>query len=100
MKKCNLSPEKERKKSEKGTWRNYFLRILGKYNFRDEKQFVRFAKWLIFIVLVVVEIFTVLQHINNKLILSRGFIFQFLSTISSNHPSGISPSKNGNRTMD
>lgn len=66
MKKCNLSPEKERKKSEKGTWRNYFLRILGKYNFRDEKQFVRFAKWLIFIVLVVVEIFTALQHINNN----------------------------------
>lgn len=37
-----------------------------------------------------------LQQASSKDILSLGSIFQDLWTMSSNHPSGISPSKTGN----
>lgn len=37
-----------------------------------------------------------LQHKSKSLILSRGFIFQLRSTMSSIQPSGISPSNTGN----
>lgn len=60
-----------RKKSENATEKNeergllgYFLRPFAKYDFRDEKQFVTFGKWLIFIVLLIVEAFIVLQHLS------------------------------------
>ena len=35
--------------------RSYFLSLFGKYNIHNEKQFVNFGKWLLFIVLLVIE---------------------------------------------
>ena len=40
-----------------------------------------------------------LQHASNSDMRSRTSIFQFFPAISSNHPSGIKPSKNGNNTL-
>ena len=44
-----------------GPIRDYFVRLFGKFRFRDEAQFLRFAKWLIFIVLIVVEALMILN---------------------------------------
>ncbi len=52
----------DNKNKEKG-FRSYFFRLFGKYNFRNEKSFVSFGKWLIFIILLLVEAFILLQHI-------------------------------------
>ena len=52
----------ENKNKEKGL-RSYFFRLFGRYDFRNEKSFVSFGKWLIFIILVIVEAFILLQHI-------------------------------------
>ncbi|MBQ8291139.1 MAG: sensor histidine kinase [Clostridia bacterium] len=43
----------------------HFLRILGKYDIRNEQQLAYFGKWLIFIILVLVEAFIVLECIGN-----------------------------------
>ena len=40
-----------------------------------------------------------LQHANNSDMRSRWFIFQLRSAMPNSHPSGISPSKNGNSTL-
>lgn len=42
--------------------RAYFLRLFGKYDLRNERQFVFLGKWLIFIVLLVVELSAILRH--------------------------------------
>ncbi len=36
--------------------KQYFVSLFGKYNIRNEKQFVNLGKWLIFIVLLIVEV--------------------------------------------
>ena len=60
------SPKQKRKeKTEEKGFRAYFLRLFGKYDFRDERQFVIFTKWLVFIVLVFVETLIVLQHFDH-----------------------------------
>lgn len=63
-------PQKERKdRREKFTekWEEtrlyaYFSRLFEKYDIRNEAKFIQFGKWLIFIVLVFVELFILLQH--------------------------------------
>ncbi len=57
--------EKLTERWEENKLRAYFLRVLGKYDFRDENRFVAFCKWLIFIVLVIVEALIVLYHLDN-----------------------------------
>ncbi len=41
--------------------RAYFVRLFGKYDFRNEQQFLYFGKWLIFILLALVEALVVLR---------------------------------------
>ena len=41
---------------EKGEIKNYFVRLFGKYDFRNEQQFLVFAKWLLYILLILVEV--------------------------------------------
>ena len=54
--KKNYKNAKERLAEKwEGPIRDYFVRLFGKFRFRNEAQFLRFAKWLIFIVLIVVE---------------------------------------------
>ena len=43
----------------------YFVRLFEKYDIRNEAKFIQFGKWLIFIILVFVEIFILLQHFTN-----------------------------------
>ena len=60
MKKESIKTENKNK--DKGL-RSYFFRLFGKYDFRNEKSFISFGKWLIFIILLIVEIFILLQHV-------------------------------------
>ncbi|MBQ8322541.1 MAG: sensor histidine kinase [Clostridia bacterium] len=54
----------EKKREERGL-RTYFIRLFGKYDIRNERKFVTFGKWLIFIILVCVEALLLLGHIND-----------------------------------
>ena len=56
--------QKKYEKTEERGLRVYFLRLFGKYDFRNEKQFVSFGKWLIFIVLMMVEALMLVQSVN------------------------------------
>jgi len=47
---------------EENRIRAYFVRLFGKYNIRNEEQFSVIAKWLIFSVLILVEILMIIQH--------------------------------------
>lgn len=51
-------------RGEESRLRAYFVRLFGKYDFRNEGQFIFFGKWLIFILLLFVELLTVLQQID------------------------------------
>ena len=48
-----------------GAVRATFVKLLGKYNFRDEKQLIFFGKWLLFIVLIVMEVLFVLSQLDD-----------------------------------
>ncbi len=48
-------------KGEENKIRAYFVRLFGKYDFRNEEQFLYFGKWLIFILLLLIEVLVVLQ---------------------------------------
>ncbi len=50
----------EKKESKGG--RPNFLRLFGKYDFRDKEKFVEFGKWLLFIMLIAVEVLILLYH--------------------------------------
>lgn len=50
-------------KQEKRDLRSSFLRLFGKYDVRNEQQFIYFGKWLIFLVLVFVESLILLQNL-------------------------------------
>ncbi|MBQ8296102.1 MAG: sensor histidine kinase [Clostridia bacterium] len=47
--------------------RAYFVRLFEKYDVHNEQQFVTIGKWLIFVILIVVELFVVLQHLDRYL---------------------------------
>ena len=64
MKGDNAQPNPRRKKGEEKGLRAALARLSAKYNFRNERQFSTFWKWLTFIVLVLVQIFILLQHID------------------------------------
>jgi signal transduction histidine kinase len=51
------------KKRDENKLRAYFLKLFGKWNVRDEKQFEHFAKWLIYVCYIVMEAFIILEHI-------------------------------------
>ena len=53
---------KKEKRSDKG-FRSYFFRVFGKYDFQDKEQFVRFGKWLLFIILTLVEILLIMDSL-------------------------------------
>ncbi len=56
---------KQEKRNERGeAIRAYFVRLLGKYDFRNEGQFLYFGKWLTFILLLLVESLAILQHLD------------------------------------
>lgn len=55
---------KKRSAPERTPLRAYFLRLFGKYDIRNEQHFVFIGKWLIFIVLLFIELLILLQHLN------------------------------------
>ncbi len=57
--------EKLAEKWEETRLHAYFVRLFEKYDIRNEAKFIQFGKWLIFIVLVFLEIFILLQHFSH-----------------------------------
>lgn len=55
----------DNKKREEKRFQAYFLRLFGKWDFRNEESFVRFAKWLIYACFIVVEGFLVLDYVRD-----------------------------------
>lgn len=51
-------------KGEESRIRNYFVRLFGKYDFRNEKQFAVFVKLLLYALLILIEIFMLWQQIS------------------------------------
>lgn len=60
MPKTDRNNRKER--GEDGKIRAYFERLFSKYDVRNEQQFALFGKWLIFILLLIVQSLLLLQH--------------------------------------
>lgn len=65
----NLAEDGEKKsrfrlwdKGEDNKIRNYFLRVFGKYDFRDEAQFSAFTRWLLYTLLILVEVMMLWEH--------------------------------------
>ncbi len=75
----NAKRTKKRERSEERGLRAYFLRLFGKYDIRDEKQFVLFGKWLILIVLVFLEILMLAQSLNRVHFIGFGVFFGLLA---------------------
>ena len=50
-------------KGEENRIRNYFVRLFGKYDFRNEKQFTIFAKVLLYVLLILVEVLMLWQQV-------------------------------------
>ncbi len=63
-------------RGEENRIRAYFVRLFGKYDFRNEEQFLYFGKWLIFVLLLLVEGLALLQWIDG--FASRGGVGMFL----------------------
>ncbi len=55
---------KHNERGEENKIRAYFVRLFGKYDFRNEQQFLYFGKWLIFTLLLLVELLAVLQRLD------------------------------------
>lgn len=55
---------KDNERFEENKFRAYFIRLFGKYDLKNEQQFLRFGKWLIFIVIVLVELLIIGQALN------------------------------------
>ena len=52
-------------KWEENRFRAYFVRLFEKYDIRNEARFINFGKWLIFIILIWLEILIFLQYFSN-----------------------------------
>lgn len=63
-KKVKKTAERLAEKWEESPIRDYFVRVFGNIRFRNEQQFLYFAKWMIFLVLIVVELLMMLWNIN------------------------------------
>ncbi len=56
--------ERKTERGEENRIRAYFVRLFGKYDFRNEKQFLYFGKWLVFILLLLVEALALLRTLD------------------------------------
>ncbi len=65
-----MSKKSERNKMEKRGEgiKAYFVRLFGKYDFRNERHFLYFVKWLSFILLMTVETVILLEGIGEALL--------------------------------
>ncbi len=61
MAKTDKRQRKER--GENGKIRAYFDRLFAKYDVRNEQQFISFCKWLIYILLLIVQSLILLRHL-------------------------------------
>ena len=46
--------------------RNYFVRLFGKIQFKNEGQFLFFGKWMVLLLLLIVEVLMILQNFLKK----------------------------------
>ena len=62
--KCRNKPTERR---EENPIKNYFLRLFGKITVKNEAQFLYLGKWLIFLLLLTVEVLMLLQSLPPKI---------------------------------
>ena len=55
------------KHAEEKSLRAYFVRLFGKYDFRNEGQFISFCKWLLYILLLLVEGLVIWQQLTTAI---------------------------------
>lgn len=63
MDKEKKTPKRTVARGEENKLRAYFLRLFGKYDFRNEQQFLFFGKWLLFVLLTLMELLLIWQHV-------------------------------------
>ena len=73
MPKTDRNNRKER--GEDGKIRAYFERLFSKYDVRNEQQFALFGKWLIFILLLIVQSLLLLQHFDMFFSIKKTYSF-------------------------
>ncbi len=61
--------KKRNERGEDGKIRTYFERLFAKYDVRNEQFFAFFGKWLIFILLIIVQLLILLQNFSSFLTL-------------------------------
>ncbi len=61
--------KKHGERGEENKIRAYFVRLFGKYDFRNEGQFLYFVKWLTFILLLLVELLILLKGLEGLYLL-------------------------------
>ena len=62
-----MKREKKNRIGEENKLRAYFVRLFGRYDFRNADDFRRFGRWFFFILLVLVEILVSLQQLDRFL---------------------------------
>lgn len=62
-----MGKDKKNRVGEENKIRAYFVRLFGRYDFRNEEQFRYFGKWLFFILLLLVETLVLLQQLGDFL---------------------------------
>ncbi len=70
------------KRSERGdAIRAYFVRLFGKYDFRNEAHFLYFGKWLVFILVCLVECLLLLQQLNECIAFGKWWRFIVVASV-------------------
>lgn len=72
--------DKKNRVGEENKLRAYFVRLFGRYDFRNEEHFLHFMKWLFFILLLLVEGLVLLQQLD--LFLDRRKWLNLLACVS------------------
>ncbi len=67
MKRKSTQGNKSRKENE-NRLRSYFVKLFEKYDIRNQNQFINFGRWLIFIVLLLVELLILTHSVERYLV--------------------------------
>ncbi len=79
MKKRKDNVEKRGERSD--VIRAYFVRLFGKYDFRNEEQFLRFGKWFVFILVCLVECLLLLQQLRQCILFGKWWQLIVVSSV-------------------
>ncbi len=77
-----MKGRKAEKRSERGdALRAYFVRLFGKYDFRNEAHFLYFGKWLVFILVCLVECLLLLQQLSECIVGGKWWLLIVVASV-------------------